>query len=126
MKIYINLDCLADSTHRSDLMNSSFDEYHAAQIDDEPNVTMRQLLECLEETAEVFVYTTMDECFEYQVQQWLMEHGFTPDALLCGGRGRTVDVVLDLLEGSGANIVIDSRPATCDALREAGYFVMEV
>ena len=129
MKILINLDALADSSHRHGLRNESFDDFYAAQVDDEPNQIFVRMLEQLGEAYELIVYTTMSEDYRLQVESWLMEHNILADDVLMRQQGdysKNYQCALDMINGiSNIEFVIENDIRVIEELRGDGHFVIE-
>lgn len=127
MKLAINLSCLAIRDPGSEHM--PYDEYQAAMIDGDANRRLVELLNVIGQGVEILVYTTMRESFSYQVTSWLVSNGIEADDVLHrpdDDYSRTAECVVEILDGHKIDFVIDNHPETCDALREEGFFVMEV
>ena len=137
MNIFVELESLANSAHRSDYKRDRA-VYDSMASDDEPLDDAIELLEALNQNYTVIIFTTRNQLHEYATTEWLMENDIPCDDLLMRPENDYTpaielkkSLILDYYKGRDDRMeeetfaIISNHEATVESFREDGFFVIQ-
>ena len=135
--IFVELDVLTNAAHRSEFKRD-FAVYDSLAGDDEPVQWALELLELLNQSHVIVVFTVRNELHRMATESWLMDNNVSCDHLLMRPEGDytpAIDLkrilVLDHFKGRDDKMeeetfaIWSNHEATIEAFREDGFNVIQ-